>query len=381
MTTIQPNQPQQSSIFSQEERSRLLRFCTRLTSDPMAADDLVQETLLTAWQRLDQLTDPSGISAWLATIAHNHYLHWLRSRSRRQKYVVADEHAINKIAITDIDLLAEWDSEQFVHLLDRAMADLPAETQTLLVQHYLNQIPQSELAAQMGMNSGAIAGRLHRGKKRLQRLLVTKFSDDSLALGLIPLEHVGWQSTRIWCSACGQRKLDGKFISGGNGQLLLRCDCGANHGIYGPADLLSGVHGYRPALTRGKQWQHTLLGTGLRNGMVECPCCSHTARVQLASPTAQIAPEASSPADPTIHVGCTACTWQLHIDLAAFAGSFPTHIHFGRQHPRVKTLPIHQINFHGAPALIVSTQAITTNAQLDLIFHAHTFALLDTVIQ
>ena len=68
MTSTQIDQPYQHSLFSHHERSRLLRLCTHLTGDPVAADDLVQETLVTAWQRLEQLTGPSGISAWVATI-------------------------------------------------------------------------------------------------------------------------------------------------------------------------------------------------------------------------------------------------------------------------------------------------------------------------
>ncbi len=369
-------------LLSADERNRLVRLCSQLTADRIVADDLVQETLLTAWQRRDQVTDLAGLSAWLATIARNHYRHWARSQRRRQRYVVsANEDALARVAITDIDLIAELDREQFVMLLDRAMTHLPAETQTLLVHHYLDEIPQAELAAQMGINSGAVAGRLHRGKERLRRLLVTEFSDDALALGLLPSASIGWQTTRIWCSACGQQKLWGKFIDGGNGQLWLRCDCGANHGINGPTDLLAGVHGYRPALTRAKQWQHTFLQRGLCNETVECPHCSHMAQLHLPSTTSHFAPKSQPETEPTLWVCCTVCDWQLQMDLAAFAASFPAHIHFGRQHPRVKTLSIHKIDFHGAPALVVPTQSITARAQLDLIFHAHTFALLDTVEQ
>lgn len=382
MRAPQFDQQLETALLSADERNRLVRLCTQLTADRIAADDLVQETLFTAWQRRDQVTDLAGLFAWLATIARNHYRHWVRSQRRRQQYVMAaDEDALARVAVTDIDLMAELDRAQFVTLLDRAMTHLPAATQTLLVQHYLDEIPQAELAAQMGINSGAVAGRLHRGKALLRRLLVTKFRDDALALGLLPSASVGWLRTRIWCSACGQQKLWGQFVDGGDGQLWLRCDCGANHGISGPADLLADVRGYRPALTRAKQWQHVFLQRGLCHGEVECPHCCRTAHVQLTTATPQLTPDSHAAMAPTLLARCTTCHWQLHMDIAAFAGSFPAHIHFGRQHPRVKTLPIHKIDFHGAPALVVPTQSITSNAQLDLIFHVHTFALLDTIEQ
>lgn len=173
MTSTQPDQPHKNLIFSHHERSQLLRLCTRLTGDSAAADDLVQETLITAWQRLDQLTDPGGISAWLATIARNHYRHWVRSRRRRQQYIVAPETTDAPLT-DDPTLAASWDlngildREEMANLLDRIMGQLPPDTRSLLISHYIDETPQAELAAAMGIKAGAVAGRLHRGKEMLR---------------------------------------------------------------------------------------------------------------------------------------------------------------------------------------------------------------------
>jgi len=39
------------------------------------------------------------------------------------------------------------------------------------------------------------------------------------------------------------------------------------------------------------------------------------------------------------------------------------------------------MEYEGAPASLVRTQSRTASAQLDMIFHTHTFALLDAVVQ
>ena len=383
--TVQNDQPINDAIFSDRERSRLVRLCVRLTGDPDVAEDLVQETLVTAWQRYDQVTDPSGLSAWLATIARNHYRHWVRSRSRRRNYIVAANELAAPLSTgefdvaDDFDLDTELDRAQIGDLLDRAMGHLSTETQTLLVNHYIEEMPQAELAARMRIKAGAVAGRLHRGKTVLRQLLVTEFSDDALALGLISSDSVGWQTTRIWCTACGQQRLRGKFIDGGDGQFILQCDCGANHGISGPADLLDGVRGFRPAWTRAKQWQHAFLQAGLRSGTVACPQCNHVIKLHLTAQTPKptfMGPHAADEQSAWAH--CTACGWHLHTDLESLAGNFPEKVRFGRKHPRIKTLPIHQIDYEGAPASLVRTQSITDSTQLDLIFHATTFELLDS---
>ncbi|MBV7330802.1 RNA polymerase sigma factor [Chloroflexi bacterium TSY] len=374
-----------SAISSEGERNRLVRLCARLTGDPSVAEDLTQETLITAWRHCEQVTNPAGISAWLATIAHNHCRNWIRSRSRQQKYIVAgadldSSAAINTIeACEDFDLDVELEREEIVALLDRAIVHLPKETQTLLVDHYIEEIPQLELAAQLGIQSSAIASRLNRGKTALRRLLVTEFSDDALALGLISSDNVGWQSTRIWCTNCGQKKMRGKFASEGDGQLILQCDCGANFGVSGPSGLLEGVRGFRPALNRSRQWRHTFFQAGLRTGEVDCPCCTKTVKLHLNVHTPVPAFFGPRPADEQcVWAHCTACGWHHHSDLGGLSGAYPEWLHFWRQHPRMNSLPIQQIEYQGAPASLVSVRSHNDDAQLDLIFHAKTFVRLNS---
>ena len=80
--------------------------------------------------------------------------------------------------------------------------------------------------------------------------------------------------------------------------------------------------------------------------------------------------------EPSFWTHCASCGWQLQMDLPALAGNFPISRHFGRAHPRLQTLPTRQIDYEGAPAVVVSTHSVTDSAHLDLIFHASTFALL-----
>ena len=49
----------------------LLRFARRLTSDPAAAEDLVQETLMRAWRGFDQFRGGTNARAWLFRILLN----------------------------------------------------------------------------------------------------------------------------------------------------------------------------------------------------------------------------------------------------------------------------------------------------------------------
>ncbi|MEZ4673009.1 MAG: RNA polymerase sigma factor [Caldilineaceae bacterium] len=51
------------------ERPRLLRLCGRLSGQPDAAEDLVQETFFQAWKHADRLQDWGEAAPWLSGIA------------------------------------------------------------------------------------------------------------------------------------------------------------------------------------------------------------------------------------------------------------------------------------------------------------------------
>src|SRR3989449_10698402 len=55
------------------------------TGDTHAAEDLVQETLLTAYRMLGQLTQPEKFRPWLLRIAQNHSHNAIRHDTRKKR--------------------------------------------------------------------------------------------------------------------------------------------------------------------------------------------------------------------------------------------------------------------------------------------------------
>ncbi|MDO8382119.1 MAG: sigma-70 family RNA polymerase sigma factor [Microbacterium sp.] len=58
----------------------LIAFATKLTGSRADADDCVQDALITAWQKLPDLEDPSKARAWLTTIVSRNATSRMRSR-------------------------------------------------------------------------------------------------------------------------------------------------------------------------------------------------------------------------------------------------------------------------------------------------------------
>jgi RNA polymerase sigma factor (sigma-70 family) len=185
-------------LWSPAQRARLVRLCTAVVGDASAAEDLAQETLLTAWRLQHRLTDPAGADAWLNAIARNLCRRWLRSRGSAP-VPTAD---LDTGEARDLDSVLE--REEVVELLDRALGLLPTATRDALVGHYVEELSHAEIAIRLGTTPDAVSMRVSRGRSRLRYLLETQFADDAVAEGWTHRDDAGWRSTRLRCPGCGK---------------------------------------------------------------------------------------------------------------------------------------------------------------------------------
>jgi len=70
-------------------RHELQVHCYRVLGSQADAEDLLQETLLAAWQGLPGFAERASLRSWLYRIATNRCLNWLRSASRRMSVEAA----------------------------------------------------------------------------------------------------------------------------------------------------------------------------------------------------------------------------------------------------------------------------------------------------
>lgn len=145
--------------------SGMLRgFVISLPYDPALADDVVQETLLRAWQNPEILTKPEPvIRAWLCTVARNLVTDDLRSARRRREIVV--ETLPEAAHDDDTDRLFErW-------VIAEALSTLPADHQAVISGAYHGGRSVAQLATDFGIPAGTVKSRLHYGMRALRLAL------------------------------------------------------------------------------------------------------------------------------------------------------------------------------------------------------------------
>lgn len=133
------------------------RYALRRT-DPDTADDVLADTLLVVWRRLDEIPADAQLP-WCYAVAKKSLAN-LNRGSRRQRNLVA------RIARLDppedvVDAPELPDAE--VH---RALAALRPQDQELLRLSAWEDLTPSEIAIVLGLTSNAVRIRLHRARGR-----------------------------------------------------------------------------------------------------------------------------------------------------------------------------------------------------------------------
>jgi RNA polymerase sigma-70 factor (ECF subfamily) len=275
-----------------------------------------------------------------------------------------------------LDLEAELERDELAHLLDRALALLPPATRRVLIETYIEESPQAEVAARLGLSEGAVAMRLHRGKLALRRVLVTDLSQEAAAYGLIDGDAQGWRETRIWCSSCGQRRYMGAYNQR-TGDLVLRCPACFHHGFnLGQAERgepLRGGKGHKSALFRRIAWAEGYFRQALARGTIPCLMCGRPVPARMGMP--DYVPPAMRHLR-GMYLRCDRCGCAHDLAVAGLALWSPAGRRFWRAHPRLRTLPEREVEAAGRAAIVTSFESVTDAARLDVVSARDTYEIL-----
>lgn len=146
---------------------RLTTMMLRSGMTRAIADDVVQDVLLTAWQKA-HLFDPSRAqaAAWIYRIARNRQIDILRRERRPIPDAVGPE-----TQETEDDAHAALAFDQEAARLRLALNTLPAEQRTVIEQAYLGDLSHTEIRQRTGLPLGTIKSRIRLALERLRHEL------------------------------------------------------------------------------------------------------------------------------------------------------------------------------------------------------------------
>jgi RNA polymerase sigma-70 factor (ECF subfamily) len=161
---------------------KILNLAYRMTGDEEAARDLTQDVFLKVYQKLDTFEHRSEMYTWIYRIAVNHVYNYLK-RTRRSRWTsLLDKRVGEILAETDVEpgfpsaappatadrALEEAERADVVW---RAIRTLPPKYQVPVVLYHYEGMSYKEIAEATGLSMSAVETRIHRGRKKLVKLL------------------------------------------------------------------------------------------------------------------------------------------------------------------------------------------------------------------
>ncbi|WP_341368707.1 sigma-70 family RNA polymerase sigma factor [Yoonia sp. BS5-3] len=152
--------------------AQLRAFAVSLTRNPVAADDLVQDTIVKAWKGFHRYQPGTNLRAWLFTILRNTFYSDLRKAQREQvsseneiaELVTTPDHGDDRIALIDFE---------------RALGLLPPEQREALVLVGASGLSYQDAAMTCGVAVGTIKSRINRGRAKLAEILEREVASPS----------------------------------------------------------------------------------------------------------------------------------------------------------------------------------------------------------
>jgi RNA polymerase sigma-70 factor (ECF subfamily) len=146
-----------------EFSGRVYSLCLRMTRDPSAAEDCVQEAFINAWRALDRFETRSSFSTWLHRIAVNVVL------GKRRRVSFGAEAPLESEQLER----SEWalDTPVEESEIEEAIAALPDGARDVLVLSGIYGYSHGETAEMLGVAEGTCKAQLHRARKLLQERL------------------------------------------------------------------------------------------------------------------------------------------------------------------------------------------------------------------
>ncbi len=159
------------------------RVALRLTGNEVEAEDVVQETFISAFKAIDRFEGRSGLATWLYRIAHNAAL--MRLRRAQPDQVSVDDEELFGEGLTVPTQMHDWcclperdfDSSETRAELERAIRDLPEKLRAVFVMRELEGLSTEETAEALEISIDVVKVRLHRARLQLRERLSAYFAE------------------------------------------------------------------------------------------------------------------------------------------------------------------------------------------------------------
>ncbi len=149
-------------------------YLISITEEPQLSEDLLQNTMEKAWEKMGQLRESSKVQSWLFSIARNEAKKYYRYQENKYSY------------IEDIDLNNQLTENNSIHSLDaleylvrnfdinamkEALRLLGTKDRKLIIMYYFQGKSQRQIAEDLNQKYSTVRVSLVRALKKVRKIL------------------------------------------------------------------------------------------------------------------------------------------------------------------------------------------------------------------
>jgi len=153
----------------------LYNVARKYTENRFDAEDVLQETYATAFEKFHQLKDKRKCKAWMFSILRRKFLRSLNAKKRMNQIDLPDCETYIGMLETQVKTR---DPEQHLtsmmdsNILKKILATLPEKHHTILLLFYMEGMPYKEISSCLDIPIGTVMSRLTRARAFLKKELL-----------------------------------------------------------------------------------------------------------------------------------------------------------------------------------------------------------------
>ena len=153
----------------QQYQNLVFSICLKLTGDYFAAEDLTQETFLSAYRHMETF-DGQAEKAWLCRIASNKCVDYMRSANRRA-VPVAEEELPEQAANPQEEPLGRVLNQELLAEVAAACDALKSPYREVAIAYFVRGKPAVEIAEETKVGVNTVKTQIYRARELLKKSL------------------------------------------------------------------------------------------------------------------------------------------------------------------------------------------------------------------
>lgn len=157
------------SLIYESYYHKVYMIALSIIRDGYLAEDVLQETFIKAYQKLDQIKEREKIGSWLSTIATRTAIDFVR-KEKKTRARLLDESIVGS---GDSSIIVEnvLEKQFFEKEMKRKIERLKPEYRQVLELRYYRGLKETEIEHELNVSKSCVKTRLYRARKTLKSQL------------------------------------------------------------------------------------------------------------------------------------------------------------------------------------------------------------------